>query len=144
MKAVRLVFGIFLVIGLGLLAGSYFTFRHTRRFLQTAVPAPGVVVENIYKESGTINQRQGRLLSRGPSGSYYPHIRFRTTDGHEIGFVSGTGSSPPSYSVNQPVTVLYDPLQPDKAFLNSFGSLWGAAIVLARISHRPEWAADTG
>lgn len=130
MKIVRLVFSIFLVIGLGLLAGSYFIFRHTRHFLQTAVPARGVVVENVYKESNTITQGQGRLLPRGPSWSYYPHIRFRTTEGHEIDFVSSAGSTPPSYSVNEPVTVFYDPRQPYKAVLNSSGSLWGASIVL--------------
>jgi hypothetical protein len=123
MKVVRLVFSIFFVIGLGLLVGSYFTVRHTRLFLQTAVSVPGVVVENIYRASSSSR-------NQGPSWSYYPHIRFQTTDGREIDFVSSTGSSPPSYSVSEPVTVLYDPQQPYKASLNSFGSLWGATIVL--------------
>lgn len=123
MKVVRLVFSIFFVIGVGLLIGSYFTVRHTRHFLQVAVSVPGVVVENIYRESsGSGNQ--------GPSWSYYPRIRFETTDSQRIDFVSGTGSNPPSYSVNEPVTVLYDPRQPYDASLNSFWSLWGATMVL--------------
>ena len=90
MKVVRLVFSIFFVIGLGLLVGSYFTVRHTRLFLQTAVSVPGVVVENIYRASSSSR-------NQGPSWSYYPHIRFQTTDGHEIDFVSSTGSSPPAF-----------------------------------------------
>src|ERR1022692_2061248 len=123
MKVGRLVFSIFFFVGLGVLVGSYFPGRQTRPFLQTSVFVPGVVIENIYKESSSSG-------NQGPSWSYYPHIRFQTTDGHEIDFVSGTGSSPPSYSVNEPVTVLYDPQQPYNASLNSFGSLWGATIVL--------------
>jgi hypothetical protein len=123
MKVVRLVFSIFFVVGLGLLIGSYFTVRHTQRFLQTAIPVPGVVVENVYRESSSSS-------NNGPSWSYYPHVRFRTTDGQAIDFVSSTGSSPPSYSVNEPVTVLYDPRQPYKASLNSFGQLWAGSIVL--------------
>lgn len=123
MKVVRLVFSIFLVIGLGLLIGSYFTIQHTRHFLATAVPVPGVVVENVYRESSSNN-------NQGPSWSYYPHVRFRTNNGQEIDFVSNTGSSPPSYSVNERVTVLYDPQQPYKASINSFGSLWLASMVL--------------
>jgi uncharacterized protein DUF3592 len=123
MKVLRLVFSIFFAIGLGLLIGSYFTVRHTRHFLQIAISAPGVVVDNIYRESSSSG-------NQGPSWSYYPHIRFQTTDGQKIDFVSSTGSNPPSYSVNEPVNVLYDPQQPYTASLNSFGSLWGATIVL--------------
>ena len=126
MKVVRLVFSIFFVVGLGLLIGSYFTYRHTRRFLETAIPVPGVVVENVYRESSSSS-------NHGPSWSYYPHVHFQTTDGHDIDFVSNTGSSPPSYSVNERVTVLYDPQQPEKASLNSFGSLWASTIILVSL-----------
>jgi hypothetical protein len=123
MKVVRLVFSIFFVIGVGLLIGCYFMVRHTQHFLQTAIPVRGVVVENVYRESSGNN-------NNGPSWSYYPHVQFRTTDGQAIDFVSSTGSSPPSYSVNQPVTVLYDPQQPYKASINSFGQLWVGPLVL--------------
>ncbi len=121
MKAVRLIFGIFFVLGLGMLIGSYFTIQHTRRFLATAVEAHGVVVDLVFRETG----------GRHASWSYFPHVRFRTADGREIDFESGSGSNPPSYWVNETVTVLYDPQQPQRAYLNSFGSLWAGTIVLA-------------
>ncbi len=121
MKVVRLVFSIFFVVGVGLLIGGYFAVRHTQGFLRTAIPVQGVVVENVYRQSSS---------SRDNGPSYYPHVQFRTTDGQAIDFVSSTGSSPPSYSVNQPVTVLYDPQQPYKASINSFGQLWVGSIVL--------------
>jgi len=122
MKVVRLVFSIFAVAGLGLLAGGVFSVRHTRRFLETAVAAPGVVTENVLREDTS--------STRGTSWAYYPRVRFRTADGQDISFISSTGTSPPSHRVNEPVTILYDPRQPYNASINSFGSLWAASIVL--------------
>jgi hypothetical protein len=127
MKVVRLVFSIFAVVGLGLLAGGIYSVWHTRQFLRNAVSAPGVVVENIWREDrvSSTNQR-----TRGVSWAYYPRIHFQTASGQEIDFVSDTGASPPSYHVNQTVTVLYDPLQPYHASTSSFASLWVGSIVL--------------
>jgi hypothetical protein len=122
MKVGRLILGIFFALGVGLLIGSYFTVRHTRHFLQVAVSAPGVVVENVLRESSNSRNEV--------SWSYYPRIHFQTAENLQIDFMGGTGSNPPSYSVNEPVTVLYDPQQPYNASLNSFFSLWGATIVL--------------
>jgi len=122
MKVVRPILGIFAVVGLGLLAGGIYSVRHTRQFLQAAVTAPGVVTENVWRED--------RTSDRGTSGAYYPRIHFRTTDGQDVSFVSSTGSSPPSYRVNEPVAILYDPQQPFNASISSFGSLWAASIVL--------------
>jgi hypothetical protein len=53
MKIVRLILGLFAVIGLGLLIGGIFSVRHTRHFLQTAVSVPGVVTENAWQENRT-------------------------------------------------------------------------------------------
>ena len=58
MKVVRLVFSIFFVVGLGLLVGSYFTVRHTRLFLQTAVSVLGVRVESVAP-------RRAALIAKG-------------------------------------------------------------------------------
>jgi hypothetical protein len=120
----RLVFSVFFVLGLGLFGGSYVQFRQTRQFLRTAVPAAGTVVEMVYKESSSGPDRNSTWY-------YFPRVQFQTADGRPIDFVSGSGSIPPAYSVNQSVTVFYDPQKPDGASLNSFSSLWGATLVLA-------------
>jgi hypothetical protein len=122
MKVVRLVFGIFFVVGMGLLIGGIFAFQHTRRFLQTAVEVPGVVTENVWREDRTSDNRA--------SWAFYPRIRFRTADGQEISYISNTGSSPPSYRVNEPITILYDPQQPQHASIKSFVELWLLPVLL--------------
>jgi len=123
MKTVRLIFGICFVVGLGLLAGGFYSVQHTRQFLRTAVEAPGVVTENLRQESSSSDRS-------GLSWSFYPRIRFRTSDGQEIVFISNTGTNPPVYRVNEPVTVLYDPRQPHHASIKSFAQVWMLSIIL--------------
>jgi len=122
MKTMRLVFGIFAIVGLGLLIGGIFSIQHTRRFLATAVSVPGVVKEIVWQESRSSNNTRG--------GIYYPRISFRTADGQEISFITNTGSNPPSYRVNEPVTILYDPKQPYHAYIRSFTELWLLPTIL--------------
>jgi len=116
MKIMRLVFGLFAAVGLGLLIGGVFAFQHTRRFLATAISVPGIVTENVWQEERSSNNRL--------RGSFYPRIRFRTTEGQEISILSTVGDNPPSYRVNETVTVLYDPQQPYHAVIRSFLELW--------------------
>jgi len=107
----------------GLLVGGFYSVQHTRQFLRTAVEAPGVVTENLRQESSSSDRS-------GLSWSYYPRIRFRTSDGQEIDFISNTGTNPPVYRVNEPVTVLYDPRQPQHASIKSFAQVWMLSIIL--------------
>lgn len=122
MKAARLVFGIFTVVGLALLTGGVLSIQHTRRFLATAVSVPGVVKEIVWQESPSSNNHR--------RGSFYPRISFRTTDGQEISFIANIGSNPPSYRVNDPVTIVYDPQQPFHANIRSFTGLWLLPTIL--------------
>jgi hypothetical protein len=113
-------YGICFVVGLAMLIPSYIVIRRRLQFLQTATAAAsGVVVENIWTTGAT---RQ--------DGCYCPRIRFQTTDGHEIDFVSDSGNNPASYSVGESVSLLYDPQHPEKASINSFTSLWLLPILL--------------
>ena len=122
MKTTRLIFSLFFVIGAGLLTGGVYSIQQTRRFLQTAVETRGVVTEVVWRESLSRN--------RGSSWSSYPRFRFSTSDGQEIAVISNTGSSPPSYRVNEPVTILYDPQQPFHASIKSFSELWMLSVIL--------------
>jgi hypothetical protein len=122
MKVARLIFGIFAVVGVGLLIGALFAYEHMHRFLQTAVSTPGVVVENIWQED--------RSSNNGPSWTAYPRVRFRTADDREISIVTRTGSNPPAYHVEDAVTILYDPQQPNRASIKSFAELWLLPTIL--------------
>jgi len=122
MKSMRLFYGIFTAIGLGLLIGGVFAFQHTRRFLATAISVPGVVTENVWQER--------RSSNNSIHGDFYPRIRFRTADGQEISFITNSGSNPPSYHVNEQVTILYDPQQPYHAYIQSFVDLWLLPTIL--------------
>ena len=122
MKGMRLFFGIFTAVGLGLLIGGVFALQHTRHFLATAIAVPGVVTENVWQEQ--------RSSNNSVRGDFYPRIRFRTTDGQQISFITNSGSNPPSYHVNERVTILYDPQQPYHAYIQSFVDLWLLPTIL--------------
>jgi hypothetical protein len=78
MKMLRLIFGLFAVVGLGLLIGGVVAIQHTRRFLATAISVPGVVTENVWHED--------RRSNNSTRWAFYPRIRFGTTDGQQISF----------------------------------------------------------
>jgi hypothetical protein len=119
MKTLRLVFGIFLGVGVLLLAIGAWLVQHTRQFIAGAATADGVVIANVWSTS-----------TDSSSGTAHPKVRFRTANGQEIVFVSSFGSSPPSYRVNEPVTVLYDPQDPEHASIRGFWSQWLAAVIV--------------
>lgn len=114
----RLIFGIFALVGLGLLAGAALAYRHTRQFVEIAVPAQGVVTANVRAQGS-----RGRSL-------YYPRIRFQTADSQEISFLSNTGTMPAAYDVNDRVPVLYDPLDPHHAAVRSLVGVWLLPLIL--------------
>ena len=80
--------------------------RESRRFAAGAARAQGVVVE----------------LASGPAAGpqvpgplSYPVVRYRTADGREVVFRSDFGAQPSPWRPGQPVTVLYDPGDPQRA-----------------------------
>jgi len=91
-------------------------------FLAHAQRAPGVVVEMV--RMGT-----GRATQAG-SEAYAPRVRF-VDGGVAREFVSPFGSYPPAFSVGEAVRVLYDPINPDRAEVDSPGQLWGPVAVSA-------------
>ncbi|MGH2710858.1 MAG: DUF3592 domain-containing protein [Actinomycetota bacterium] len=109
---------IFLGVG-GLMAliALIFFFR-TRRFLESAVPAQGVVT--------------GLVASSGGEGGtvYKPVVQFTTADGQTAGFTGNVGSNPPRYSVGQTVKVLYSPTNPSDARIPGFFGMWFVPVFL--------------
>ncbi|CAN0605040.1 unnamed protein product, partial [Ectocarpus sp. 12 AP-2014] len=51
MKTFNTLRVIFTLIGLGMLAGAFFSFQSTSTFLETATAKPGVVTDLIYSRS---------------------------------------------------------------------------------------------
>jgi hypothetical protein len=110
---------IFLIVGVGLLLGFFFTLSRTRRFLASAQEARAEVVG--------IKERGG---GSGQSRVYYPVLRYRTQQGATKEVVSSVGSNPPRYKEGESVVVLYDPAQPGDVRIHSFFNVWVGPLVL--------------
>jgi len=109
---------IFVFVGLGALVGTYFTYRDTRTFIETASRADGEVVELLEEDSDD-------------STVYRPVIRFQSTSSdRSFEFAGEIASSPPSYDVGEHVTVLYDPATPAEAQIEGFFNQWLLVLIL--------------
>lgn len=114
----KIVFIIFLVVGLGIMAGGGFFYKDAKKFLESSEEAQGVVLRNEYSRSGD-------------SGSYYPIIKYETGSGQEVTFRGNVGSSPASYSPGEKVDVLYKSEKPTNARIKSFMGLWALPTFLS-------------
>lgn len=110
------------LLAVGLLAVLFAGVIAAKRmaFLARAQSAPGVVIEMVRMSSGRISQQGG--------DAYAPRVRFVVAAG-EREFVSPFGSFPPAFAVGDAVRVLYDPVDPDRAEVDSAGQLWGPVAV---------------
>jgi len=117
-KSSGVAFGVFLAAGLGLLAGSGYSFLHTRAAISGAIPADGTVVDLIASTDS-----DGDTM-------YYPRVRFRTGTGDVEEFVGGVGSKPAAFDVGEGVKVLYDPERPGDARIDTFFQLWFLPLLL--------------
>lgn len=118
MKFKLITLGIGLV-GLILLVVSLFVYNNTRAFIDRSVTTSGAIIDMARERSR--NDREY---------TYYPVVVFETESGQEIEFVSGSGSKTDRDRRGEKVEVLYDPVQPENAEINSFGSLWAGVMVL--------------
>ena len=118
MKAVAIVKYLFLVIGVGMLIGSFFLYKSTQEFLVGARSAEGEVIDLVRSRSND-------------STTYKPVVKFKTQEGMWIEITSSAGSNPPSYTRGETVEVLYHESFPEKGKINSFFSLWGALTIFA-------------
>src|SRR5437868_4789215 len=123
-RSINLICGIFLVVGLGLAGTAVYAIRSTQSFVAKAEAVRGDVIDLEYRRDTS---------SLSSSGVYYPVVNFRTTTGEQHTFHSNTGSSPPSYSIGEAVTVLYDPTNPFDARISGFLSLWLFPLIFSVI-----------
>jgi hypothetical protein len=109
---IRLVGSIFSVVGAGMLAVAAVSAWNTQGFLAHATRGDGVVVA----------LEGGETLA--------PVVEFTARDGTPVRFRTGMSSSPPDYSVGDPVGVLYDEAAPDDARIDAFMHLWFLATLM--------------
>lgn len=102
---------------IALVAGGLLGARAVK-FERRAMRASGVVIDNVANMGG-----QNQV-------SYYPKIRFRTSEGLDVTFMSSSGKNDAEFQVGEGVTVLYDPQRPVRAMIDSFWSRWGLSVLL--------------
>ena len=75
---------------------------------------------------------EGRVVanerSSGKSSVYYPIVEFKTLSGQTYRCKGQSGSLPAEYEVNDPVTVHFDPAEPDNTFIGTYFSLIRGAL----------------
>ena len=118
MRAVVLTI-VFALAGAGMLGFAAMLYFEEQEFVAAADTTEGEVIDirGVYPKSSS------RSLI------YVPVVRFETPDGKSIEFRSDSGSNPPTYSVGERVTVLYDPAKPYNAKLEGWDNWVGAAAL---------------
>jgi hypothetical protein len=110
----------FVLLGLA----AFFTWR-TSAFIQRSQTATGIVTALVPVTSRDSDSKQ--------TTDYAPVFSFRTENGQTYTVTSSTSSNPPSFAVNEDVTVLYDPADPQQARIDSFVQLWLVPVILGSI-----------
>lgn len=108
----KLLFWLFLSIALLMLVVATLTGIQTQRTLRRQVHVAGFVTELT-----TRTDAEGDTL-------YYPIISFTLPDGSRKRLPTTMGSWPAAYTVDEAVTVLYDPAQPMYARIDSSSTVW--------------------
>jgi hypothetical protein len=94
-------------VGLLLVSAAIYFYWSTSNFLQSSAEAQGIVTD---------------IVLRG--NHYYPVFQFSTLDSGDYTVHSSTGAHPPRFSINERVTVVYEPNNPAQARIKEFWSLW--------------------
>ncbi len=106
-----------IIIAVACAGGSFYFYKKTERFLAQAQATQGQVVEMVTSRSHDSND------------TYAPMVEFTNpaTNSRQR-FRHPVSSNPPSYSVGEPVTVLFDPHNPSDARIDS--GIWNYALAM--------------
>ena len=115
----RIIGGFFvLVLGLGMLYGSYALWSNGAAFRASAMQVEGTVVD-----FSTHRDDKGKTM-------YSPVVEYTTTEGQTLQMTGSTSSSSPGYSRGEKVKVFYSPGTPENARIDSFMEKFGGALIL--------------
>jgi hypothetical protein len=111
--------GFLTVGGIACLIGGFFTAREARAFLDSTDRAPGTVIE-LKRERGVKGLRED-----------YPMVQFsHPVSDTALTFKSKVGLWPSPFDVGDEVLVAFDPLDPEKAEIVSFWTIWLPRVAL--------------
>lgn len=112
----------YVMVGLGLilLFISFLTFRDVHLFLKKAEKTTATVI---------------RLRTIQSDGEVYcPVFRFRTKDQIEYEYELAEASDPPSWSIGETATVIYDPTDPSSVKLYTYFRIFALPLILLSIA----------
>jgi hypothetical protein len=88
-------------------------------------------MESRISATGTVVELTERITASGRSSMICPVVEFTIPSGEKIRFTSEFGSRPAGHKVGQSVNVRYDPVDPQKAEIESTMTLWLVPLILA-------------
>lgn len=116
----------FLLMGLcfgmsafALLAGAVWAYFSRQRKMENRVAAVGTVVE-----------LTTQITTSARASIICPVVEFTASSGEKIRFTSDFGSRPAGHKIGQSVNVHYDPVDPQKAEIDSAMNLWLTPLIL--------------
>lgn len=104
---------------LALLGGAVWAYFSQQHKMESRVAAVGTIVELIT-----------RITASGRSNMICPVVEFTVPSGGKIRFTSDFGSRPAGHKVGQNVNIRYDPVDPQKAEIESMTTLWLVPLIL--------------
>jgi hypothetical protein len=117
----KLFASIFTIVGFVMLAIAISLFIQEQNFLKQAHTATGKVLK--------MGVSSGRKSGKSKRATYYPIVRFETSEGKPYTFSSSFSTNPPAYSVGEEVTVYYLPESPANAQIKRFFSQWLGVLI---------------
>ncbi|MCB0333781.1 MAG: DUF3592 domain-containing protein [Bdellovibrionales bacterium] len=124
--------GILLAIGILLLVLFAILVFEKVQFLSVAEKATGTVVELQYESKMVTRHDDSGKSSSHRSTAYYPVVEYKAGD-KSITFTSSMGSDPSYYSVGDIIDVLYEPMYPNDAEIDSLYNMYFMPFILAVI-----------
>jgi len=121
MNVGRLVGGIFMSLGLIMLAVVVYLIQSNYQFAQRAVPVKGKVI--------SYDNYESRDDDGGSTTMYTPTFQY-DFEGKTYTHKSSTSSSSPSYEIDEEVDVLVDPNDPKEILIDSFWEKWFLPVLL--------------
>ncbi len=89
MKTINTAKKILMIIGIGSLIGSFFFYKNTTEFMETAILTKGTVIELLEEYSSKTSSSSDQTVT------YRPVILFFDNAGNKVIHTSSTSSTPP-------------------------------------------------